>query len=70
MGFLILIKELQWSCTDPTPRVKWRPELAAWRHEVYDLSSQPPSVLLHLWGVGRMTDKVLQAKRKVLRPSA
>lgn len=49
-AFLILTEERQWSCSVPTPRAECRPELAAWRQEVYDLSSQPPGVLLHLWG--------------------
>lgn len=69
VGFLILMEELQWSCSVPTPRAEWRPELAAWQlgSKRCDLSSQPPGVLLHLWCDGRMMAKVLQAKRKVLR---
>lgn len=68
MGFLILNKELQWGCSVPTPRAKWRPELAALAQNVCDLSSQPPSVLLHLWGDENTMTKALQAKRKVPQP--
>lgn len=39
-----------------------------WQQDVYDLSSQPPSVLLHLWGEGKTMTKALQAKGKVPRP--
>lgn len=63
VGFLILIKEVQWGRRVPTPRYEWRPELSAWHPAPYDLSKQLRNVLfLLLDDDRRMTMKSLQAE--------